>query len=88
MIFTSKSQKMMYTRIWEEIEKVINEAADNKLSDYSKDYSVIMFDSDDVLPLNSMINIRSLTIIIKSVLRKDNNFYPQIYLNYYSYDKV
>ena len=47
-----------------------------------------MFDSDDVLPLNSMINIRSLTIIITSVLRKDNNFYPQTYLKYCSYDKV
>ena len=85
MIFTSKSQKMMYTRIWEETKKVINEVADTKLGDYSKDYSVIMFDSDDVLPLNSMINIRSLTIIIKSVLNKDNNFYPQIYLNYCLY---
>ena len=47
-----------------------------------------MFDSDDDLPLNSMINIRSLTIIIRSVLSKDNNFYPQIYLNYCSYNKV
>ena len=51
MIFTSKSQKMMYTGIWEEIKKVINDVADNKLGDYSKDYSVIMFDSDGVLPL-------------------------------------
>ena len=51
MIFTSKSRKMMYTRIWEEIKNVINEVSDNKLGDYSKDYSEIMFDSDDVLPL-------------------------------------
>ena len=50
MIFLSKSQKMMYTRIWEEIKKIINKVADNKLSDYNKDYSVIRFDSDDVLP--------------------------------------
>ena len=47
---------------------------------------VVMFNYDDVLPLNSMINIRSLTIIIESVLHKDNNFYPQIYLNYCSYE--
>ena len=33
VIFTSKSQKMMYTRIWEETKKVINEVADNKLDD-------------------------------------------------------
>ena len=88
MIFKSKSQKMMYTRILEEIKKVMNEVADNKFGDYSKDYSEIMVDSDDVLPLNSMINLRSLTIIIRSVLSKDNNVYPQICLNYCSHDKV
>ena len=64
MIFTSKIQEMMYTRIWKEIKTLINEVADNKLVDYSKDYSVIMFDSDDVLPLNSMINIHSLTTLL------------------------
>ena len=37
MIFTSKSQKMIYRRMWEEIKKVLNEVADNKLGDYSKD---------------------------------------------------
>ena len=67
---------MIYTRIWEEIKKAINEVADNKLNDYSRDYSVIMFNSDDALHLNYMINIRYLTIIIRSVLNKDNNFYP------------
>ena len=90
----------MYTRVWEEIKKVINKVINkvadtcsalvstsrNKLDDFSKDYSVIMFESDD--DVNSMINIRSLTIIIRSVLCKDNNFYPQIYLNYCSYDKL
>ena len=90
----------MYTRVWEEIKKVINKVINkvadtccalvstsrNKLDDFSKDYSVIMFESDD--DVISMINIRSLTIIIRSVLCKDNNFYPQIYLNYCSYDKL
>ena len=66
MIFTSKSQKMMYTRIWEEIKKVINEV------DEFSNYDVISFDTDDILSLNSIINIRSLTIIIKSVF-KDNS---------------
>ena len=39
MIFTSKSQKMMYTRIWEEIKKVINEV--DEFSNYDKNYDVI-----------------------------------------------
>ena len=77
---------MMYRRVWEEIKKVINKVADNKLSDYNKDYSVIKFDSNDVLPTGFVINIHSLAIIIKSVFEDDNKFYPQIYLNYCLYE--
>ena len=36
LIFTSKSQKMMYTRMWEEIKKVINEV--DEFSNYDKNY--------------------------------------------------
>ena len=82
IIFKSKDQKMIYTKVWEEIKKTINKVDDNKLDDYSKDYGVISFDSDDVLPLNFVVNIRSLTIIIRSVFKDDSKFYPQIYLNY------
>ena len=47
MIFTSKSQKMMYTRIWKEIKKVINKV--DEFSNYDKNYDVISFDTDDIL---------------------------------------
>ena len=86
MIFTSKSQKMMYTRIWEEIKKVINEV--DELSNYDKNYDVISFDTDDILSLNSIINIYSMTIIIKSVFKDNNKFYPQIYLTNCRYNKI
>ena len=43
MIFTSKSQKMMYTRIWEEIKRVINEV--DEFSNYDKNYDAISFDT-------------------------------------------
>ena len=78
MIFTSKRQKMMYTRIWEEIKKVINEV--DEFSHYDKNYDAISFDTDDILSLNSIININSMTGIIKSVFKDHNKFYPQIYL--------
>ena len=86
MIFTSKSQKMMYTRIWEEVKNVINEV--DKFSNYDKNYDVISFDTDDILSLNSIINIYSMTIIIKSVFKDNNKFYPQIYLTNCRYNKV
>ena len=88
MIFTSQAQKVIYTKIWEEIKKVINKADNTELDNYSKDYGVIKFDSDNVLPLDFVINIRSLTIVIKSVFRGNGKFYPQIYLDYCLYNKV
>ena len=86
IIFTSKSQKMMYTTIWEEIKKVINEV--DEFSNYDKNYDVISFDTDDILSLNSIINIYSMTIIIKSVFKDNNEFYLQIYLTNCRYNKV
>ena len=50
MIFKSKRQKMMYTRIWEEIKKVINEI--DEFSNYDQNYDIISFDTDDILSLN------------------------------------
>ena len=67
---------MIYTRIWEEF------------SNYDKNYDVISFDTDDILSLNSIINIYSMTIIIKSVFKDNNKFYPQIYLTNCRYNKV
>ena len=85
MIFMSKSQKMIYARIWEEIKKIINEV-DEFSND--KNYDVISFDTDDILSLNSIINIYSMTIIIKSIFKDNNNFYPKIYLTNCRYNKV
>ena len=85
MVFTSKSQKMMYTKIWEEIKKFINEV--DEFSNYDKNYDVISFDADDILSLNSIINIYSMTII-KSVFKDNNKFYLQIYLTDCRYNKV
>ena len=79
MIFTSKSQKMMYTRIWEEIKKVINKV--DEFSNYDEKYDVISFDTDDILSLNSIINIYS-------VFKDNNKFYPQIYLTNCRYNKI
>ena len=80
---------MIYTKIWEEIKKLINEVdEDFKFSDYNKDYGVISFETDDVLPLNSIVNIYSMTIVIRSVFKDDNQFYPQIYLSNCTYNKI
>ena len=86
MIFKSRSQKMMYTKIWEEIKKIINEV--DEFSNYDKNYDVISFDTDDILSLNSIINIYSITIIIKSGFKDNIKFYPQIYLTDCRYNEI
>ena len=48
---------------------------------------IIGFDND-ILSLNSIINVYSMTIIIKFVFKDNNKFYPQIYLTNCRYNKV
>ena len=54
---------------------------DNKISEYNK----LRFSSDIDLPLNTMIEFHSLTIVINCVIEKGNKYYPEIYLDEYLY---
>ena len=60
----------------------------NFFFNYDKNFDVISFDTDDIFSLNSIINIRPLKIIIKSVFKDNNKLYPQIYLTDCRYNKV
>ena len=60
----------------------------DEFSNYDKNYDVISFDTDDILSLNSIINIYSITIVIKSVFKDNNKFYPQIYLRNCMYKEI
>ena len=44
-----------------------------------KDYNRFRFNSDIDLPLNSIIEFRSLLTNISCVIEKDNEYYPEIY---------
>ena len=41
----------------------------------------IEFDSDDNLPLNTLLKLRILTIIIRNVFEKEGKYYPQFFLD-------
>ena len=79
------STHLKYEKVWEEIKNSINYFATDKFSDYNKDYRVIMFNTDDYLPLNKTI---SLTMIIRSIFKNDGGYYPQIFLDDCLYDEV
>ena len=46
-----------------------------------KDYDKFRFNSDIDLPLHTLMEIRSLVINVSCVIEKDNEYYPEIYLN-------
>ena len=41
----------------------------------------IKFDSDDNLPLDTVLKFQILTIIIRNIFEKDGKYYPQIFLD-------
>ena len=44
--------------------------------------------SDSDIPTNKIIKILSVTIVIKSLLEKDNKFYLELALNHLSYQTI
>ena len=67
----------------EQIRELISKT--DKFDDYSKEYTIIRFDSDDVLKYGTTIDISNLSIVIRSVLKSDGCFYPQVHLHICQY---
>ena len=61
--------------VWASIEDKINPGI--KIKNYDK----FRINSDIDLPLNTIIEFRSLVINISCVIEKDNEYYPEIYLD-------
>ena len=67
--------------IWKSIENKIKPGI--KIKDYGK----FRINSDIDLPLNTITEFRSLLINVSFVIEKDNEYYPEIYLDECSYVK-
>ena len=68
-------------KVWSSIKYKINPSI--KIKDYDK----FRFNSDIDLPVNTIIEFRSLLINVSSVIEKDDECYPEIYLDDCSYVK-
>ena len=82
-IIENQKQAEIYNQIWDKIKELINsvDGVNFGFSDYFKDHGIIRFDTDDTLPLYTMVNVYSMTIFIKSIYGTCcNRFYPQTYL--------
>ena len=49
--------------------------------EYEKYYMRIKFNSNYDLPLNEIMNLRILTIIVRSVFEEDGKYYSQVFLD-------
>ena len=82
-IIEDQKQAKIYNQIWNKIKELINsvDGVNFGFSDYFRDHGIIIFDTDDTLPLEDILSIYSITIIIESVYRDYyDRFYPQIHL--------
>ena len=77
LIFKNESQESLYDKIWDQV--INNE--DNKIIEGNKK---IRLNSDD-LPSGNKFKISTITIVIKSIVKKDGKYYPQISLNNCTY---
>ena len=75
MIFSTGDQKNKYHQVWEEIFKIVRSA----VNDGNDHKTIGLFDSD--ILTDKTIKIRSITIVIKSLIEKDNKFYLELSLN-------
>ena len=67
-----------FDTIWSHIEHKMNP---NNFNNKIKDYDKLRFNSDIDLPLDMLIEFRSLVINVNCVIEKDNEHYPEIYLD-------
>ena len=89
-IIKDQKQAKIYNQIWNKIKELINiiDGVNFGFGDCFRDHGIIIFDTDDTLPLEDIVSIYSITIIIRSVYRDYyDRFYPQIHLENCIYKK-
>ena len=82
MIFSNDDQKNKYHQVWKEICKIV----DNGNGELKLHENIVLSDSD--IPTDEIIKIPSVTIVIKSLIEENNQFYLELALNHLSYQII
>ena len=82
MIFSNDDQKNNYHQVWKEIFKIV----DNGNGELNLHEKIVLSDSD--IPTDEIIKISSVTIVIKSLIEENNEFYLELALNHLSYQTI
>ena len=70
---------IVFDTVWTSIKNKIEDEINPNVK--IKDYDKFGFNSDIDLPLDTLIEFRSLVKTVSCVIEKDNEYYPEIYLN-------
>ena len=73
MIFSNDDQKNKYHQVWKEIFKIVRSAINDENGELKVHEKIGLFDSDMIT--DKIIKIPSITIVIKSLIEKNNKFY-------------
>ena len=71
-----------YQEVFDGIKEIIKKINDyGQPIKYDNNYMKIKFNTDDNIPLNKIIYFPTITIIIRSLIKKDDKYYPQLFLD-------
>ena len=89
IIFGDADVLKKFATIWKSI-RAKTEKNTGGIVHYDRDYMKIQFESNDNLPTDNFVNMRLVTIIIRSVFAQNGKFYPQLFLDdaLYEYKNV
>ena len=84
MIFSNDDQKNKYHQVWKEIFKIVRSTVNNENGELKIHEKIGLFDNDMIT--EKIIKIPSITIVIKSLIEKNNKFYLELALNHCLYE--
>ena len=79
MLFDDINKQNKYYQVWKDIFKIINKGQ-GELKLHAK---IRLYDID--LPIKQMFKIHSITVVIRSLIEKNNKFYLELSLNHCLY---
>ena len=80
MLFDHINKQNKYYQVWKDIFGVINRGGQGELKLHEK---VVLHDGD--FPIKQVFQIHSITIVIKSLIEKNNKFYLELSLDHCLY---
>ena len=71
--------------LWDDIKDIIRDKGGKPPSDFVKDNMTFKFYTDNIIPLGKVLKF-DIVILLKSVIEKDFDYHPQVYLEECKYN--